>query len=103
MEKLLNVENAWDKDVSSGMVEGPSCRITEAEVEKAIGRKKKGKAAGPTGVVTELLKASQEVGVQWLTDLSNRIIDEGRTGDWEKSVIIPIYKGKGGPFRVWIL
>ncbi|MBJ5627084.1 hypothetical protein JGG67_22955 [Salmonella enterica subsp. enterica serovar Derby] len=48
MEKLLNVENAWDKDVSSGMVEGPSCRITEAEVKKAIGRMKKGKAAGPT-------------------------------------------------------
>ncbi|MBJ5547118.1 hypothetical protein JGG71_23225, partial [Salmonella enterica subsp. enterica serovar Derby] len=100
MEKLLNVENAWDKDVSSGKVEGPSCRITEAEVEKAIGRMKKGKAAGPTGVVTEMLKASQEVGVQWLTDLSNRIIDEGRIpGDWEKSVIIPVYKGKGDPLE----
>ncbi|MBJ5491528.1 hypothetical protein JGG48_23600 [Salmonella enterica subsp. enterica serovar Derby] len=61
---------------------------------------KKGKAAGPTGVVTEMLKASQEVGVQWLTDLSNRIIDEGRIpGDWEKSVIIPIYKGKGDPLE----
>ncbi|MBJ5570582.1 hypothetical protein JGG62_24590 [Salmonella enterica subsp. enterica serovar Typhimurium] len=99
MEQLLNVENAWDKDVSSGKVEGPS-RIKQAEVEKAIGRMKKGKAAGPTGVVTEMLKASQEVGVQWLTDLSNRIIDEGRIpGDWEKSVIIPIYKGKGDPLE----
>ncbi|MBJ5496565.1 hypothetical protein JGG50_25660, partial [Salmonella enterica subsp. enterica serovar Typhimurium] len=82
-----------------GKVEGPSCRITEAEVEKAIGRMKKGKAAGPTGVVTEMLKASQEVGVQWLTDLSNRIIDERRIpGDWER-VIIPIYKGKGNPLE----
>ncbi|MBJ3377342.1 hypothetical protein JGC18_24880, partial [Salmonella enterica subsp. enterica serovar Typhimurium] len=100
MEKLLNVENAWDKDVSSGKAEGSSCRITDAEVEKAIGRMKKGKAAGPTGVVTEMLKASQEVGVQWLTDLSNRIIDEGRIpGDWEMSVIIPIYKGKGDPLE----
>ncbi|MBJ5627083.1 hypothetical protein JGG67_22950 [Salmonella enterica subsp. enterica serovar Derby] len=47
-----------------------------------------------------MLKASQEVGVQWLTDLSNRIIDEGRIpGDWGKSVIIPIYKGKGDPLE----
>ncbi|MBJ5565719.1 reverse transcriptase family protein, partial [Salmonella enterica subsp. enterica serovar London] len=100
MEKLLNVENAWDKNASSGKVEGPSCRITEAEVEKAIGRMKKGKAAGPTGVVTEMLKASQEVGVQWLTDLSNRIIDEGSFPvDWERSVIIPVYKGKGDPLE----
>ncbi|MBJ5695526.1 hypothetical protein JGG83_23020, partial [Salmonella enterica subsp. enterica serovar Derby] len=81
MEKLLNVENAWDKDVSSGKVQGPSCRITEAE--KAIGRMKKGKAAGPTDVLTEMLKASQEFEVQWLTDLSSRIFDEGRIpGDW---------------------
>lgn len=37
MEKLLNLENAWDKDVTSGKLEGPSCGITEAEVENPMG------------------------------------------------------------------
>lgn len=49
------------------------------------GRMKKNKAAGLTGVITEMLKTLQDTGVQWLTNLGNGIIDEGRiAGDLEK-------------------
>ena len=39
-------------------------------------RIKSGKAPGPSGVVTEMLKASGEVGVEWLTELCNSVIRE---------------------------
>lgn len=82
----------WDKDVTRGKV---SQKLKLKRIY--IGRRmKKGKAAGPTSIVTEMLKAVQDVGVQWLTNMINRIIDEGRIlGDWEESVIVPIYKERG--------
>ena len=54
MEKLLNVENDWDGEVDCPEVMGPHCLISEEEVEAAIKGLKIGKAAGPTGVVSEI-------------------------------------------------
>jgi hypothetical protein len=47
------------------------------EVKSAITKTKSGKSAGPTGVVTEMLRAPVDVGVQWVTDLCNKIVQEG--------------------------
>ena len=58
MEKLLNVENEWDGEVDCPEVMGPCCLISEEEVAAAIKGLKIGKAAGPTGVVSEMMKAS---------------------------------------------
>ena len=55
MEKLLNVQNDWDGEVDCPGVMGPHCLISEEEVAAAI---KIGKAAGPTGVVSEMMKAA---------------------------------------------
>ena len=35
-----------------------------------------GKAAGPYGLVAEMLKAAGEIGVQLLTDLFNTVIED---------------------------
>ena len=38
---------------------------------------KSNKAAGPSGIVSEMLKASGEAGIDLVTDLVNSILSEG--------------------------
>ena len=97
-EKLLNEEFEWDKaDLSTAdKVCGEADTITFSEVKSAIARTKSNKAAGPSGVVAEMLKASGDVGIQWVTDLCNKIVQEGKIpSDWRKSWMVKVYKGKG--------
>ena len=58
-------------------VMGPCCLISEEEVASAIKILRWGHAAGPTGVVSEMMKASGGVGSGWMTDLINNIVKEG--------------------------
>jgi hypothetical protein len=100
MEKLLNEENDWDKDIICDGIEGRMDEITKKEVQKALKKMKKGKAAGSTGVVSEMMKAAGDSGVEWMTDLCNMIIREGKIpSDWKRSVLVPVYKGKGDPLE----
>ena len=62
MEKLLNVENDWDGEVDCPEVMGPHCLISEEEVAAANKGLKMGKTAGPTGVVSEMMKAAGDFG-----------------------------------------
>ena len=57
MEKLLNVENDWDGEVDCPELMGPCYLISEEEVAAAIKGLKIRKAAGPTCVVSEMMKA----------------------------------------------
>ena len=57
---------------------------------------KTGKAAGPSGIVAEMLKASGDTGARLVADLANDMVRNGVIpSDWEDSFIINIYKGKG--------
>ena len=97
-EKLLNEEFEWNKELleDASPTSGPAERITEEEVRVALAKTKVGKAAGPTGLVSEMLTASGETGVSWLTDLFNAIVKEGSIpADWKKSWMVSVYKGKG--------
>ena len=90
MEKLLNVENDWDGEVDCPEVMGPHCLISEEEVAAAIKGLKIGKAAGPTGVASEMIKADGGFGSRWMTDLINNIVKEGCIpDDWRKSILVP--------------
>jgi len=61
---------------------------------------KNGKAAEQTSVVTDMLKAANDVETEWLTDLCNLIVCEGEIpAYWKSSVLIPVYKGKGDPLE----
>ena len=98
MEKIMNEEFVWKKNIVSVSKEGPASRISELEVANAIKSMKLGKAPGLSGVVSEMIIAGEEVSVSWLTDLCNCIVKEGHVPeDWKSSVSIPIYKGKGDP------
>jgi len=55
-----------------------------------------GKAAGSSGVVTEMLKALGEDVLTCLEKLFSGIILERKiTTDWDKSVILNCFKGQG--------
>ena len=98
MEKLLDVENDWDGEVDCSEVMGHHCLISEEEIAVAIKGLKIGKAAGPTGVVSEMMKAAGGFGSRLMTDLINNIVKEGCIpDDLRKSILVPVYKGKGDP------
>ena len=96
IEKLLNVENDWDGEVDCPEVMGPHCLISEEEVAAAIKGLKIGKTAGPTGVVSGMIKASGGFGTMWMTGLINNIVKECCIpDDWRKSILVPVYRGRG--------
>src|ERR1700757_5131075 len=97
-EKLLNEEFEWDQGSleKADAVSGPCERISVEEVKSALASAKSGKAEGPSGVVVEMLEASGEAGLQWITDICNEVVRSGKMpDDWRKSLIVSVYKGKG--------
>ena len=70
------MESRWFSEVYP--VEGPSEPITTAMVRKAINEMSLGKAAGPSGIVTEILKATSSSGASMIRDLIEDIIFENR-------------------------
>ena len=97
-QTLLNEEFPWDAthlDQDSPK-EGPPPRLTKEQVQNALKKMKDGKAAGGSGIVAEMIKASGEKGLEAITDLFNNII-QGNTipSDWDKSIIKNCFKGKG--------
>ena len=99
-EKLSNEEFPWNREALPvvGAV-NESCKgeeITMEEVRSAIKKMRNNKAAGPSGVVADMLKAAGEAGRRWITDICNRVVKEGRIpDDWCKSWMVNVYKGKG--------
>ena len=97
-ERLLNVEVPWNpEDLSEeSPVEGPSEPITLEMITKAISKMASGKAAGPSGIVAEMLKPVGEADAVEVRDLIEDIISEGCIPtDWQESFIVNLYKGKG--------
>ena len=96
-ERLLNEEFPWNSDdLSNFPISGPPIYITVKMVTNAIAKMKPGKAAGPSGIVAEMLKSAGATGATLVTNLANAIIKYGKIPtDWESSYIINLYKGKG--------
>ena len=96
-ERLLNEEFPWNsEELNADPVEGAPVQVDVDMVTEAIAKMKPNKAAGPSGIVAEMLKASGEAGVRLVVELANAIIRNGDVpSDWEDSYIINTYKGKG--------
>jgi len=70
------------------------------EILKPVRMMKKGKEAGPTGIVLEMFMADEDYSVEWLTFLCNLIVSQGRIpDDWKSSILLPVFKGKGDPMK----
>ena len=75
---------------------GPPILVTREMVEKYINKMKKGKAPSPSGVVTKMLKVFSDICSKIIADLTNSIIrDNAMPKEWNDSIIISLYKGKG--------
>lgn len=97
-ERLLNEEFDWDRDaLEAGLeVSGPIEAVTTVEVRAAIRKMKNDRGSGPSGLVADVLKAAGEVGVNWMTDVCNAVMTEGKIpSDWCKSWMVTVFKGKG--------
>jgi hypothetical protein len=97
-ESLLNIEFSWNPDhlTKEQPVQGPPIEISPDMIEKALKKMKNGKAAGPSGIVAEMMKAAGNEGSQIMSYLANAIIREEHVPDsWGESYIINCYKGKG--------
>ena len=74
----------------------PPIPITIDMVKKAISKMKSGKAAGPSGILVEMIKAAGDTGATMIHDLATAIICDGKVPtDWEHSFIVSPYKGRG--------
>ena len=77
-ERLLNEEFSWNpEDLTADPVVGPPIHIDVEMVVKAITKMKTGKAAGPSGIVAEILKASGDTGARLVADLANDRVRNG--------------------------
>jgi len=71
-------------------------RIRRVEVEIALRKMKPKKAVGPDGVPIEVWRCLGKIGIDWLTNLFNKIWTATRIPqDWRKSTLVPVYKNKG--------
>lgn len=67
--------------------------ISEAEVKEAIRHAKSGKAPGPDGIISEILKASDHGTVVFLTKFFNTLFCKGLfPTEWSKAIIFPLHK-----------
>ena len=96
-ERLLNLEFDWVPDHLSNKLplEGPPIPITIDMVKKAISKMKSGKAAGPSVIVVEMIKAAGVTGATMIHELATAIIHGKVPTDCEQSFIVCLYKGKG--------
>jgi len=98
MKKLLN-ENTWDNATTCEKVEGP-CELIRRDISKALRMMKKGKAAGPTGIVSEMFMADEDCSVDLLRSLCNLTVAQGRIpDDWKSSILLSVIKRKGYPME----
>ena len=97
-QRLLNAEFDWDSNPLSdeSPVEGLPIPVIIDMFKKAISQMKAGKAPGPSGIVVEMIRAASDMGTSMICDLAAAIIRDGKvSSDWEQSLIVCLYKGKG--------
>ena len=75
-QRLLNDKLEWNKDTVSvnNPIIGSHPQIDTESVRKALNKMKKGKLSRLSGVVSEMLLASGDVGIVQMTNLFNKII-----------------------------
>ena len=71
-------------------------KILKSEAGTAIAKMKLSKSAGPDGIVTEMITALEDYGIDKLTDVINKIYDSGEfQADLCKSIFVIIPKKPG--------
>ena len=80
-------DNRGEKPEIVKKLNGP--RIMKSEVKEAVGKMRKNEAGGPDEIVTEMITAVEEFGIEKLTEALNDVYDSGETPtDLSKSIFI---------------
>jgi hypothetical protein len=70
--------------------------ILSQEIDTAIKNSPRNKSPGADGIPNEAIKACREIGVKWLKRIFTAAWTERKVpDDWQKSVIVPLWKNKG--------
>ena len=95
--RLLNVEFQWPSELPEiPPTADPPPSVSATQIQKALSKMKCGKAAGPSGIVAEMLKAAGEEGVELTRQLTEAVFSCGVIpSDCEENFIMNLYKGKG--------
>jgi len=99
-EQLLNHLSVPCPDLPSTVQEDQeACQEpSELEVNTAVRKPKNGIAPGLCGITAEMLKASGDLGIPWLTSVIKQVWQTGVIPlNWKNGIILPIYKEKGSP------
>ena len=76
-------------------VEGPEKPIDRKEVETVLKAMKRGQATGSKELTAEVFKALENDGVEYISEVLNVAWDEEKIQSyWERSYVVPIFKGK---------
>ena len=87
-------DDRGEKPEISKSIEGH--KILETEIRAAVKKMKRRKAAGPDGIVIEMMDALKDFGVELLTDIANDVYDSGEIPeDLRKSIFIALPKKPG--------
>ena len=64
--RLMNIEFDWPRDKlpNTEPVVGEPPNVTTEMITSALSKMKSGKAAGPSGILAEMLKANSDEGIQ---------------------------------------
>jgi len=80
--------------VGENFVVGLPPSMSAALIRKALSKMKCCKAAGSSGIITEILKAAGEEGVELTRQLTQAVFSNGKIPlDWEESFILNLFKG----------
>ncbi|XP_049790350.1 uncharacterized protein LOC126195732 [Schistocerca nitens] len=95
--KKISTEDSSHPPIPTGhAVEGPVREIAVEEVKTALKKMKPGETTGPDDLAAELWCSHHWKAAEWLTELFNKIIDDGQiSADWDQGITVPIFKKKG--------
>lgn len=95
-DELLNEENTREIFEQGVENQGMVREVTREEVERAVKKMKNGKAVGVDEIPVEVWKCLGADGIDILWDLMRKVMQQERIpNEWRKSVMVPIFKGKG--------
>ena len=96
-DNLLNLENPREpRETRAEVIERDVEEITGDEVQTAMKKMKKGKAQGPDEIPVEAWMALGREGVEFLTELFNRLMQgETMPEEWRKVYLCRSSKVKG--------
>ena len=96
-DDLLNQENPKEKrEMKTEETKRNVEDISVEEVRTGLRKMKKRKAQGPDDIPVEVCIALGNKGVEFLVNFFNRLLQgEKMPDEWRRSVLVPLYKGKG--------